>query len=356
MSSAVPAVSSDGSNVTVEWGGGLTCFFRLLKASRFLRAVVTEQICLVKEERVAFLFLLHSWEISLGFWEEVKIIFFLFFPFFKGIGERMASLPGCPLHLARTQLLQESTKYIKDVGFTYRALSLAMKSIGTTKDLYSRGQFAQMFDRGFPSALVEHVVRSGNAAVERDLESRFGKENIIKDIVKNEAMFVAKTYQFPTSRDVACAAIKSKIQSITPFAAHWSSAVALEMMPANLPYTMMNNAEFVDTTAFYMERVDKLKRLLVIAQQLLHARSQAASILPENNNSWTESTTDFLHAVVKDISLSSGPHAEVSVLNYEWFGTRAKIGALYMASALSLMGDVSLDKRETHAFIESIVF
>ncbi|KAG5483212.1 hypothetical protein CUR178_04791 [Leishmania enriettii] len=256
-------------------------------------------------------------------------------------------------HQLRLKILSEATKHAHATGFTNATLAASLKSVEAEN--ISDRTLARIFSRGFPIALVEHIVRSTNSHVQWELEAAFSKDAIIRSIDSNVDTFAQNQLLLPTEKNVAEKAIMLKVESLTPLVAHWPSAVALEYLPHNLPYTAINLAEFVDTTVYYMERVATLGELLEPARRILQSKAMASRIPHEVGCNGASQTSAFLNSFVKGISLSSGPYASHSAFNFSWYYKRAQVMLLYGAVTSSLMGDVSRNAADTRSFAKAAV-
>lgn len=268
----------------------------------------------------------------------------------------MSSLSTSLFHL-RNQLLSLAQKHIQEVGFTNEALVRAIDATGKRAEI-NDAVLSQLFERGFPSALVEYVVSQSNVGTQQMLEAKYNKNAIIKAIAKNEDNFALGRLALPTSKSVAEDAMLAKLAFLQPLVEHWPSAVAIEYQPSNVPYTMIRLAEFIDTAAYYMERVDNLSNLLEPARRILNARMMASYIPADtahNEPGENSPSEQFLHSFVRGIPLSSGPHLGESRFSMEWYTRRAKMGILYSTTVTSLMGDASRDAIETRTLTKTLV-
>lgn len=259
------------------------------------------------------------------------------------------------LFTLRSNLLAAAEKEVVTVGFTSQALARAIVTVGRSDDL-NDAALASMFDRGFVSALVEHIVKRSNAGTQKVLEAKYNKNAVIDRIAANEENFSLGRLTLPTAQNVAEDAMHAKIAYLHPFMRHWPDAVAVEYQTQNVPYTMIGLAEFVDTAAYHMERVDNLNKLLEPARHILSARMMASYIPGEGSSSTGESASaDFLHSFIRGIPLASGPHIGESSFSAEWYTRRAKLAVVYGASITSLMGDASRDALETRSMAKTMV-
>ncbi|KAK7201653.1 hypothetical protein NESM_000230200 [Novymonas esmeraldas] len=252
----------------------------------------------------------------------------------------------------RTRLLSEAAKHVRATGFTNTALIAALES-AEAKDINDR-VLHQLFSRGFPIALVEHVVKSTNAQVHRELETSFNKDAIVKSIDANVDAFVQDRLILPSEKRVAEAAVLAKLELLRPLAHHWPHAVALEYLPQNLPYTVINLTEFVDTTVHYMERVATLRELLEPARRFLQSKAMASHIQHRERETADESpTVAFLRSFLQGVPLSTGPYASNSEFNSGWYLKRAQVTFLYGTATTSLLGDMSRNATDTRSLTKA---
>ncbi|KPA77304.1 hypothetical protein ABB37_07193 [Leptomonas pyrrhocoris] len=254
----------------------------------------------------------------------------------------------------RDRILSEAAKHVRATGFTNGALVTALKTIEDKR--ISDRTLADLFNRGFPIALVEYVVKSSNQAVHRELELSFSKDAVVRSIEANFENFVQGQFQLPTESDVAEKALLTKIELLKPLAALWPSAVVLEYYPSNVPYTVINTAEFVDTTVYYMERVNALSELLGPARRILKSKAMASHVQFSGTKDIAgAATSSFLKSFLHGLPLSSGPHVGHSSINPSWFLKRVQLAALYGTATASLLGDASRNAADTRALTRKVV-
>lgn len=253
----------------------------------------------------------------------------------------------------RNRILSEAAKHVRTTGFTTNALISALE---TLKDVrVTDSALAHLFSRGFPIALVEYVVKSSNQAAQRELEAHFSKDAVVKSIEANLENFVCGRFLLPSESDVAEKALLARVELLKPLAAHWPDAVALEYCPSNVPYTVIHLAEFVDTTAYYMERVASLSEVLDPARRILQSKAMVSHIQTDNSTNHLESSTSFLRSFLHGIPLSSGPHAGRSGFNPSWYYKRFQLALLYGATTTSLLGDLSRNAKDTRLLTKNAV-
>jgi hypothetical protein len=254
----------------------------------------------------------------------------------------------------RNSILSEAVKHVRSTGFTTAALTAALETM--EKHNINDRILAHLFNRGFPIALVEYVVKSSNQATQRELELTFSKDAVVRSVVANLDFFVRGHFKLPTERDVAEKALLTKIEFLKPLAAHWPNAVALEHCPSNVPFTVINLAEFVDTTAYYMERVSALCELLDPARRILQSKAMSSHILFDGtNDNASAAASAFLTSFLRGIPLSSGPHAGHSSFNPSWYLKRGQLALLYGTVTTSLLGDVSRNGAGTRTLTKKAV-
>lgn len=254
----------------------------------------------------------------------------------------------------RNTILSEAVKYIPSKGFTNDSLINTLHSLQYNS--VDDKMLNQFFQRGFPIALVEYVVKKTNTQVQQELEQTYSKRALLSCIDKNMEHFIEKRYLLPTAKDVVEQAVLSKIRLMKPLAHQWPSAVALEYCPSNMPYTIINAAEFVDTTAYFMERVETLGELLELARGLLQSKAMTSSIKVVESTSDSESVmSQFLNSFLHNMPLSSSPHSGMSGFNPSWYTRRAQVSLLYATAAASLLGDTSHNASDTALLTRKIV-
>lgn len=254
----------------------------------------------------------------------------------------------------RNRILSEAAKHVRTTGFKTAALVVALKTIDDTN--ISDSVLTHLFNRGFPIALVEYVVKASNQAVQRELESTYSKSAVVRSIEENFDQFIQGRFLLPSERDVAERALLTRVELLRPLAEHWPNAVALEYCPSNVPYTVINLAEFVDTTAYYMERVASLNEVLDPARRILQSKAMASHIqVGRTSDNPVLSSSSFLDSFLQGIPLSSGPHAGHSGINPSWYFKRAQLALLYGAATTSLLGDVSQNAADTRALTKKAV-
>ncbi|EPY33690.1 hypothetical protein STCU_02076 [Strigomonas culicis] len=216
-----------------------------------------------------------------------------------------------------------------------------------------------MFERGFPAALVEYVAKDTTTITQKYLDEVYSSENIINTIVRNEEDYINNRFFPPTSKDVAASAIIKKLEALMPYCEKWPSAVGVEYQTQNIPYTLITLTEFVDSSSFYIERVENLNQLLLPAKQIIQSKVMS-SYIPIGNEESSSSksplsnTAKFLRTFIAGVPLSSGPHMSTSNFSMDWYMKRAQLGFIYCTCVTSLLGDTSAGKAETKALAKKI--
>eukprot|EP00796_Vickermania_ingenoplastis_P008991 gene8991-6313_t len=187
-------------------------------------------------------------------------------------------------------------KYVPRYGFSNKTFLEALKNLDIPAN-----SVLQLFPRGFAAALTEYIVKSSNFETQKQLEEKFSKDTFLNTIAENRDSFLQNQLRVPTITDVVEAALMVKVNYLTPFVDKWAEAVSCEISPSNLPYTIINLAEFADIAAYHMERVEQLHRLKPVLQ--IFANVQSTREKPKEQ---------FLEAIresIRGIPLSSGPHS-----------------------------------------------
>lgn len=255
------------------------------------------------------------------------------------------------LYHLRFNLLEQAKKHVPAVGFTNDALLKALNEV-QHKTPVTSSTLSVMFERGFPAALVEYVAKDTTTIAQKYLDEVYSSENIINTIVRNEEDYINNRFFPPTAKDVAAAAIIKKLEALVPYCEKWPSAVGIEYQTQNIPYTLITLTEFVDSSSFYIERVENLNRLLTPAKQIIQSKVMSSYIpIGDEKLSSTDaplsSTAKFLRSFVAGVPLSSGPHMGSSNFSMEWYTKRAQLGFIYCTCVTSLLGDTSVGKVET---------
>lgn len=254
----------------------------------------------------------------------------------------------------RKALLKEATKYVSEVGFTYAALTRALSA---TEKSVTDTALSSMFERGFPIALVEFLVKESSLSAQKGLEATFSKNAVIGSIAANEGSFREGRFAIPSEHDVVRSAIEWKLEALKPYCDRWPEAVALEYLPGNVPFTVINMAEFVDTTAYYMERMENMRSILQHAQRMMQAKAMASYIPTQETGAHSrgDGTADFLRSFLAGIPLAEGPHNSQHGFSIAWYARRGKIAAAYSTAMASLMGDESTNSVETKQLTKTVV-
>lgn len=241
------------------------------------------------------------------------------------------------------RILSEAVKLAPIHGFSNTTYACALKNL----DLNSNS-LSELWPRGFPVALAEYVVKLSTNAVQQELEAKYGKNALVSNVVSNVDSFIEDQLVFPRACDVVENALLTKIHFMSPFVGKWHEGVKCELKPSNLPYTIINLAEFADVTSFYVERVNNLGKVLESARSML-AYKKKSNGLEENSSGEVKK---FLETFLKGVPLSSGPHIGGLLGQANWSLMRGKIATLYCISMASLMGDRSVHFSETNSLVK----
>ncbi|KEG10037.1 putative dynein heavy chain [Trypanosoma grayi] len=268
----------------------------------------------------------------------------------------------------RKKVLEEAAKLVPKYGF--RDAGLVSYALEATKENeFSRdvgtlgdADFARMFPRGFPIALVEHIVVNSNNVTHRRLEECFNKAATLESVAKNSELYRTGQYKPPGVKNVVEEAMLTKFNCLMPYVKHWPEAVALEWNPVNVPFAIKNMAEFVDTTCYYAERMENLGAVIasgnVLLQSRLHCFDPNDSLNSKPNRgchaAFKTDEERFWHSFSAAIPLSNGPHTREGSLSYEWYAKRTKVAAVLSLGMLSFIGEESCHHPETKAMLKCI--
>ncbi|ESL06695.1 hypothetical protein TRSC58_05628 [Trypanosoma rangeli SC58] len=267
----------------------------------------------------------------------------------------------------RKDLLEKAAGLVPNHGFSNVSLfPLALRAIQETDAYKDRTNttdidFANLFPRGFPIALVEHIVESTNKAAHMRLEECFNKDVIIDYIARNGENCQTGQYSTPGVKNVVEEAILTKINALVPYVRHWPEAVALEWKPSNAPFAVKNLAEFVDTTCYYAERMENLGAVIASGNLLLKSRlGYSTHHVPErsekNDGKYQQETDEerFWRRFVSSIPLSTGPHMGEGLLSFEWYIKRTKVATAFSLAMFSFLGEEKNQYRDTRAILNCI--
>ncbi|CCW64263.1 unnamed protein product [Phytomonas sp. EM1] len=255
-------------------------------------------------------------------------------------------------------ILKEAVRFVPETGFTNLTLLSALKAYSKTQNV-TDSAISKMFNRGFPIILVEFIVRESNAYVQNELLKKYNKESLFRMIQENEDNYLSGRYRLPEVKEVAVDSITYKLSYLNPFLEQWPNAVALEYSVSNIPYTMLNFAQFTDTAAHVMERVENFANIMEPIRNILNSK-KLSHFIPTDvrktsdcGNKYTNNMV-FMRTSIQGVPLSSGPHMGESSFSFPWFTKRAKVAALYSLSMTSVLGDTSFNKNETKNLLMSI--
>lgn len=240
------------------------------------------------------------------------------------------------------KVLSEALKWVPKYGFSNDAYQQALKQLNIPHSA------KLTWPRGFPIALAEHAIRASTITTHETLESKYSKNALVHLISKNREAFIANKLVLPKTTDVIEDALYTKVKILSPYSTKWHEAVTLEYLPSNIPYAIISLAEFADVTAYHVERIENLTKLIEPLRNVLIYKSKAQ--LPESNVS--SDINDFILSFLQGLPLSSGPHVGGLVGQLEWSLRRAKIGSLYCCAMASLMGDKSSAHIDTRTMIK----
>nr|CCD12790.1 unnamed protein product [Trypanosoma congolense IL3000] len=263
-------------------------------------------------------------------------------------------------------LVVEGTKLVPRFGFKDNALlSMSISALSECNSfedvkVLNRIDISTLFPRGFPVAVVEHIVEESNKTVYLGLDKSFNKSSILKAVAKNSKLYESGRYKPPSAGDVVEQAINIKFGALLPYCDHWPEAAALEYMPSNAPFAAKSLVEFVDTTCYYVERVKSLQSVIASGNILLQARVSDSFCSPHRSNSIADvhDGSDeelFWKNFAYAVPLSSGPYIGDGFLGCGWYALRAKVAAVYGVGVLSFMGEKSGNRSETKAMVRRIV-
>lgn len=240
-------------------------------------------------------------------------------------------------------ILGEAIKCVPEFGFSNAAYLHALQKLNIQPRTVSH-----LWPRGFPAALAEYAVKLSTIASQQVLEAKYSKSTIIELIAKNQDAFIENRLTLPCGANVVEDALITKINTLSPLVAKWHEAVHQEFFPTNIPYSIINLAEFADIVAYYIERVESVNKLLKPAKDILVFKKQAqdSTLQPK------EDISNFLMSFLSGVPLSSGPHIGGLWGQLSWCSRRMEIGVLYCSTAASLMGDKTVNFGETRAMVK----
>ncbi|EKF27844.1 hypothetical protein MOQ_008419 [Trypanosoma cruzi marinkellei] len=270
------------------------------------------------------------------------------------------------LAAVRKELLGKASELVPNYGFANASLFHTALAALQEKDEYKGNKriadvdFAQLFPRGFPIALVEHIVENTNKAAHLRLEERFNKNTILDYVAKNSGLYQIGQYKLPGVKNVVEEAILTKIEALVPYSEHWPEAVALELKPTNVPFAVKNLTEFVDNICYYAERMENLGAVIASGNVLLQSRLHyppVHRVVDKKGHEGHQQETDeerFWRGFSSSIPLSSGPHLGGGLLNYGWYVKRTKVLTVFSLAMFSFVGEGKGHYRDTRAMIRCI--
>lgn len=252
------------------------------------------------------------------------------------------------MNISKERILSEAVKHVPRLGFTYTTFKEALQVLHPD---VAPGTLLNMWPRGFPVALAEFITFKSTLDTQNQLESRYSKSAMIDLIDRNQTAFIKGALHLPSASDVAEDALLTKVQLLTPYASKWHEAVNSELTLSNLPYGIINLAQFADVTAYYMERVESMNEILDPARKVLQFKRKSQSSAEGEHDLQIK---EFLESFLRGIPLSSGPQIGGLVGQVGWSFRRAKLGTVYCASMASLMGDTSSHYSDTRLLVSSM--
>lgn len=256
----------------------------------------------------------------------------------------------------RHALLKASLPLVASHGFSNTLLAETLRNARLDAHAVSgHRDAAGLFERGFPIALVEYIVRASNQASLQHLEQQYGTRAQMERVKCHHESFLSGALPMPSAVDIADAALAAKVRAIELYISRWHEAVALELRPSNLPFALINMAEYVDNTCYYMERSEALAKSMQLARSLLrkrysvhaHVPPLAVPVVSTGNDKAAASPSscrnasfdELLDDIVAGVPLSSSPRTMHGSLNLPWFGRRGKIMMQYASTITSLIGE-----------------
>lgn len=241
------------------------------------------------------------------------------------------------------RILSEGLKLAPVHGFSNATYIRVLKKLDIKPNAV-----ADLWPRGFPIALVDYLVKSSTDAVQKELELKYSKNAVLSHAASNVDAFIENQLAFPRPSDVVEDALRTKIDFLVPFVGKWHEGVKHELLPSNIPYTVINLSVFADITSFYIERVQSMEKLLESAKDVLVYKIKANAFESKTNGELEK----FLLSFLKGLPLSSGPHVGGFLGQLHWSLMRGKVAALYGVSVASLMGDKSICYSDTYSLVK----
>lgn len=276
-------------------------------------------------------------------------------------------MEGVFLSSVRKSILEEARRLVPMRGFNdpsvFHMALAAVRDNNTHEGMMhvDNVNFFQMFPRGFPIAIVEDIVCSTNRATHQRLEERFNKTVLLDSILKSSEVFSAGQRKVPNIRDVVEEALLTRLNILKPYKKRWAEAVALEYIPINLPATLKNVTEFVDTTCYYVERIDAFGAAIASGDKILQSpMHNFLDIFPGSSNtterhSFLQSTEErFWRSFLSSVPLSGASHIREELFGCRWYANRAKIAATFSLAMLSFIGEDTVHYVETKEMVRSV--
>lgn len=243
----------------------------------------------------------------------------------------------------RFRILSEALKLVPKHGFSNTTYICALKNLDIKPN-----SVGELWERGFPVALAEYIVKSSTNAVYRKLEAEYSKNALVSNIVSNIDQFIENELVVPRASDIVEEALYTKIKFLSPFVGKWHEGIKYELFPSNFPYAVINLAEFADLTSFYVERLENMVKVFESARSVLAYKIKANAF-----DQRKDEIENFLRSFLAGLPLSSGPHIGGFFGQVNWSLMRGKIATLYCLSVASLMGDNSTNFTDTNSLVKS---
>ena len=247
-----------------------------------------------------------------------------------------------PLKDALQLIVVASRRFIPEVGFTAHTARAGIEELRSengigkgvspaVKALLASPQILSAFPRGVEIALVEDIVRLGNAKAKDLLQvseslattnSFKGLDELRKaDAEQSTGRAAGAATNGPKSmEEVVYLGLHAKLAAMAPYIRRWPQAIQLESRPENMPHALVKLAEFCDEINYYGERA-------------------------ESRRGSTATAAATTSAVVP---LNKGPHTA----GLSWYWNRAKIVPLYSTAVLHMIADDSEKYKDTYSFLK----
>ncbi|KAG8346196.1 hypothetical protein TRVL_02985 [Trypanosoma vivax] len=266
----------------------------------------------------------------------------------------------------RIALLKEGMLLAPTYGFKSECLfaaakrSLSLNSNFVHFNCVNSANFAQLFPRGFPIAVIENILMKSNADSLVHLEQCFSKNAILNNVAKHTEPHKYVDFTLPSVKNVVVEAMDTKICSLVPFAPHWFEATSLECLPSNVPHAARYSIEFIDSVCYYAERVKRLKQIILSGK--IVSDSGVSDFVSVSSNSRSLDDSSFIKPGAETVwksfalvaPLSSAP-VRGGILDCEWYALRFKVASVFSLCMLSFLGDKSYNHKHTREMAKSII-